>query len=66
MAREMTNIKPSKTYINAARARIAADNISDKARYIIAHNEEGRAYPIFVGDDAMYEQLYRKGFIVIN
>jgi hypothetical protein len=66
MARENTLLKPGKTYINAARARIAAENAApENARYFIAYNEEGRAFPIFIGREAFDASLYRKGFICI-
>lgn len=66
MAQELKNLKPGKTYADAPRARHAVEALNTDARYTIVYNKEGRAYPIFTGQEALQDGVFHHGFIVIG
>lgn len=50
------DIKPVKTYANAANAHKAVDKLfmdMPNVRYFIAYTADGRCYPVFIGQQAM-------------
>lgn len=60
---------PAKTYKTEATAEKAALKAIEKTgmvlRFMICWNEEGRAYPVFIGEDAVIAGVLFDGFIVV-
>ena len=63
------NLVPAKTYKTEATAEKAALKAIEKTgtelRFMICWNKEGRAYPVFIGEDAVTSGVVFDGFIVV-
>lgn len=68
MARELTDIAPSKTYATEDNCRKAVEKEVGDAdiRWMLVWTENGRCYPIFLGQEAIELGLFFRGFICVG
>lgn len=66
MAHEITHLVPGKTYAGAERARTAVKKLNTTCRFFITYNEQGRAYVVFVGEQALRDGLHFSGHICVS
>lgn len=58
------NTKYCKTYATVKNLEKAVADISDDSRYIVSIDENGRYYPVFIGESSSH--LIFSGFCVTN
>jgi hypothetical protein len=69
MAHEITSLIPGKTYASpencrkAVEARFGAD---DSLRYLIVYNDNGRCFPLFIGEYALQRGVHFSQFCVVS
>lgn len=66
MAHEITHINPGKTYASADRARTAVSKLSTDCRFMISYTREGRAFVIFIGQQALHDGLHFSGHVCVG
>jgi hypothetical protein len=69
MAREITSLIPGKTYASPENCRKAVDKIygnDDRLRYLIVYNDNGRCFPLFIGEYALQRGVHFSQFCVVS
>lgn len=65
MAREV-KLNPSRTYATLANMQRAIADESDELRYITMRTDEGRFYPVFIGEQALQHGVHFRNFCVVG
>lgn len=65
---KQVNITPSRTYANEKNAQRAVDKLfgnTPDLRYVMMRTEDGRYYPLFIGNSALHAGVHFH-FCVVN